>query len=121
MRFMTVNNLNDLQEYLDMENVNFIIYLYGERCPPCLKLKPLLEEKFKNMDNDETVFLKINYKASKEINKFLGLKKIPFIVLYKNKERVFDIQSSDFSKVYPPILENLNLEENDNFEIGDDF
>ena len=121
MRFMTVNNIKDLKEYLEMDNVNFIIYLYGERCAPCLKLKPLLEEKFKKIDDDDTVFLKINYKASKEINQFLGLKKIPFVVLYKNKERIFDIQSGNYNLVYPPIIEKLDLKEESDFEIGDNF
>ena len=121
MKFDTVNNLNDLKEYLSKDEINIIIYLYGERCPPCLRLKPLLEEKFRKLGDENTVYLKINKNASKEINQFLGMKKIPFMVLYKNKERIFDVQSGNFNLVYPPILEKLELQEIDEFEIGDDF
>jgi len=49
------------------------------------------------------------------------MKRIPFVVLYKNKERISDIQSGNFNLVYPKILEKMELQEIDEFEIGEDF
>ena len=124
MKTIELNNLNEIKKYLYYYNLNIIILFYGTRCKPCLKLKPLLKEKLDSLKEEcleNTIMIKIDYAADPDINEYFGLKHVPFIILYKNKEKVFDIQSSKIDLVFPNIIEKLKIKEEYKFDITDDF
>ena len=124
MKTVDLNDLNEIKKYLENDKLNVIILFHGAKCKPCLKLKPLLKEKLDSLKEESlenTVMIKIDYLANPDINEYFDLKHIPYIILYKNKEKVFDIQSSKIDLVYPNIIEKLEIKEEYKFDMSDDF
>jgi len=120
---------------IDIENKNqllaakykyerIIFYIYGDTCKPCQELKPKLFELLKSHD-DSIVVAMINYKTSKEMNEYFNLKKIPYLVMYKDSKKMSDIQSSKLELIKPCLSESFGMEfvpeaENDDFFLDDD-
>lgn len=124
MKTIETSDLNEIKKYLEDDNLNIIILFHGAKCKPCLKLKPLLKEKLESLKEENlenTIMIKIDYLANPDVNEYFELKLIPYIILYKNKKKVFDIQSSKIDLVFPNIIEKLKIKEEYKFDISDDF
>ena len=124
MKTVDLTDLNEIKKYLENDKLNKIILFHGTKCKPCLELKPLLKEKLDSLKEESlenTIMIKINKSANPVVNKYFELKKIPYLILYKNKERVFEIQSSKIDLVYPNIIEKLKIKEEYKFDMSDDF
>ena len=119
MKLIEINTLDELKE--KMKTNDLVILLYGLKCGPCLKLKPLLDDKIMRTESDKTLYVKISKTQSKEINEYLNLKRLPLVSVIKNSELVYNKQSADINVLYPDIIKILNLEDPDTYIIDNDF
>jgi thioredoxin-like negative regulator of GroEL len=104
MKIITIENKNELLA-AKYEHDNIIFLIYGDTCKPCQDLKPKLFEFLKDNDSAELEFTLVmaNYKSSKEINKYFGLKKIPFLVFCREADIKGSIQSSKMELILPEL------------------
>lgn len=119
MKLIEINTLDELKEKAKTNNL--VILLYGVKCKPCLKLKPLLDDKILRTESDKTLYVKISKTQSKEINEYLNLKRLPLVSVIKDNEIVYSQQSGDIDVVYPEIINVLGLEDPDTYNIDMDF
>ena len=125
MKIIPIQNKNQLLAI--KYSADYVIFLvFGEKCEPCKILKPKLIEFLQKHDSLEHEFnlVLINYKSSKEINKYFYLKKIPFLVFCKDTEIKGSIQSSKMELVIPVLNKcfDLNLsDDDDKLDFNGDF
>ena len=66
MKLVEIETLSELKE--QMKTHDLVVLLYGNKCKPCLKLKPLLDDKVLRTESDKTLYVNIIKTQSKEIN-----------------------------------------------------
>lgn len=104
-------------------NDRILFLVYGDKCKPCQELKPKLFDLLENNSNHNIVIGLINYKASKEINEYFNLKKIPYLVPSVDANLLDTLQSSKMELVHPFLEKSFNLEflKTEEEEEEDDF
>lgn len=121
---ITIENKNQLlaSKY---SNDRLLYLIYGDTCKPCQELKPKLFELLDNNSNNGVVVGMISYKASKEINEYFNLKKIPYLVACVDSKIIDTIQSSKMELVHPFLEKSFGVEflkcDNTGVNEDDDF
>ena len=118
---ITIENKNQLlaSKY---SNDRLLYLIYGDTCKPCQELKPKLFELLDNNSNNGVVVGMISYKASKEINEYFNLKKIPYLVACVDSKIINTIQSSKMELVHPFLEKSFGVEflKCDNTDVNED-
>ena len=106
---ITIKNKNQLLA-AKYSNDRLLYLIYGDKCAPCQTLKPQLFKLLENNINNGIVVEMINYKASKEINQYFELKKIPYLVACVDGKIIDTIQSSKMELVHPFLEKSFEME-----------
>lgn len=95
--------LHDMTQFIE-SNDTCIILFHGEKCKPCQRLKPHLIEK---CDTHNIPLAMITWKADKEANVYVDLKKVPYVVLAQQHSIKAKIQNSNIEVTWPFIESNM--------------
>ena len=120
----------EIQSYNEFKNINSnyklsFIQIGATWCGPCKKIKPLIEEYMKNLEENDIVFIKIDYdelEEDEELKELIKVEKLPYITIY-NKIKCDEGKSTgDFEEMKKYIENKLEKKEELNkLEMEDDF
>lgn len=119
---MLIQNIISYEDLLNyIKNYNHIfINISANWCKPCNEIKPLIEKFVSVINENNVIYLKLNYAVYEEddlFNKFFNMKKIPYFGYIKNGELISSFGSGDFSYVSKKIFDYISmikLEEKEN-------
>ena len=84
------DNKMEFAEYSELIQSGELVFIdfYAPWCGPCRKMMPMIDSLKVDYHNKINI-VKVNVDASKKLAKELQLTGVPFLVLYKNGERVY--------------------------------
>lgn len=81
-------NKDEFDRLVNNEPLLFVDF-YAPWCAPCREMMPMIDELLPAYHNDIHL-LKVNVDASRKLAKEMKLKGVPYLVLYRNGETVFE-------------------------------
>lgn len=84
---ITDTNLDGLNKILSSTDLPVVVDLWAPWCGPCLGFAPVYQ-KLARETGDRMVFLKINTEAFPDASSILGVRGIPTLILFKNKDEL---------------------------------
>ncbi len=81
-------SIADFRSILSKEPLVFVDF-YAPWCAPCREMMPMIDELLPQYHADIHL-LKVNVDASRDLARDLGLKGVPYLVLYQNGKAVFE-------------------------------
>lgn len=91
---------------IQKETTKFVLLIFGNHCAPCRRLKPKLFEKIREHNIPLGM---IYHNQDPELNKYVGLGKIPYVVAFDGDHILGGIQNSDIDVTWPFVQEKLSL------------
>lgn len=123
MKTFIIENYTDFEEkFNNIEHKNIIINISATWCKPCNNIKEKLQEFIDEIDENNSIFLKIDYdkmNEEEEFNNYLEIKKIPYFYIFIEKKKVKEFQTSNIENIKINIMNELNI--NNNFNLTEDF
>lgn len=123
MKTFIIENYTDFEEkFNNIEHKNIIINISATWCKPCNNIKEKLQEFIDEIDENNSIFLKIDYNKmneEEEFNNYLEIKKIPYFYIFIEKKKVKEFQTSNIENIKINIMNELNI--NNNFNLTEDF
>ncbi len=115
---MIIYNIKRYEELVEYMNkyTYLIINISAIWCKPCLKIKPLIENYIKVIDENEYCYIKIDYftyELDNRFDKMFNMTKIPYFCIIKNKNIVNKIITSDFMQISKYIYDYIKTEKLD--------
>jgi len=111
LKLVELTNESEIAEYL--ENGGKLVFMYGPKCPPCQKLKPLLLQDLALLPQQVTMGI-VDAQAHRELRKPYGAHLIPFLIVFgprsdSSSESETDLPTSPVSKLRAT-LQNSDIE-----------
>jgi thiol-disulfide isomerase/thioredoxin len=123
MHIKNIESYENFQEYLDKYEY-IIVNISAVWCKPCLAIKPLMEKYINIINEDEFIYLKIDYSVYEiddRFEQYFHMKKIPYFGMISKKELLQIIVSGDFGTVSKRIYDFIKLIKKSNVNIlGDE-
>ncbi len=106
-------NVDDYEELISSESLVFIDF-YAPWCAPCRKMMPLIDS-LKTEYHGKIKIEKVNSDVSKKLVKDLKLIGVPYFVLYKNNELLYEksgmVSREELKEVFNKYLQEENKKE----------
>lgn len=84
----TIHTKEDLQYLLKtVLDTSIIIYVGASWCNPCKKAFPIVETHFRNRQQRNAIFIKLDYDDDKSAVSFLKVRSVPSIFYFKNNSK----------------------------------
>ena len=103
---------NTLDEFVTKSTLPVFIDLWGDWCPPCKRIEPVIKE-LSDYYKEKMVFAKLNTDENPEISKKFEVMSIPMFLILNNKMELLDkfvgaIPKSKFVERIENSLKKLN-------------
>ena len=125
MKIFNIESYSEFEEkFNDYNNDYIIINISADWCKPCNAIKESLTNFISNFDNNNSIFLKINYDLFEEEENFIeffDVKKIPYFYIYKDKIKIKEFQTSNMEIIKNEIESELLKNDKETFNISNDF
>jgi len=99
----SITEIEDFKKEL-VDNKLVIIDYWANWCGPCKNIAPFYEELSKKYN---ACFLKVDIDEAEELSESVGIKCLPTFQIYKNGEKIEEINGADKEKLESAIKNNL--------------
>jgi thiol-disulfide isomerase/thioredoxin len=125
MKIFDIENYTDFENFFN-NNINefIIINISASWCKPCNEIKKNLLNFINNINNNNSIFLRIEYdliENDENFMKFFEINKIPYFYIYKNKSKINEFQNSNIEFIKNEINSELLKNDNIPFNLTNDF
>ena len=99
--------LLSLQQLVETENRLIVVDCYAEWCGPCKKIAPaisLLEDKYKNNNNNGILVLKVDIDECDDISKEYEIKSLPTILYFKHGKLIDKFIGANMEEIEKKIV-----------------
>ena len=93
-------------ERVKKEGKKFLVLVFDNKCGPCKRLKP---ELFKKVEESDISLGMIFRNQDPDVNKYIGVTKIPYVAAFDGENLLGGIQNSDITITWPFIKEKFGL------------
>jgi thiol-disulfide isomerase/thioredoxin len=115
-----IDNITSYKELdIVMDNHNYVILKFGAKwCKPCQEMKTEFKSYIDNLDTESCIVVDIDIDDFEDIDQHFTITKIPFFIIYENKIKKYEFNSSQMNV----IKTNFEIYTNDNkLTISEDF
>ena len=81
-------SLSNFDELVLNSEKTVLVDFYGDWCPPCKMLAPIIEKVASENANENLVFVRVNVDDENDLSNKYGIQSIPTLVLIKNGKEV---------------------------------
>lgn len=125
MKIINIENFNIFKEIFEDNNNDYVIINIGASwCKPCNNIKEELINFIRDMKQENSVFLKIDYDLIEEDEDFLeyiDVKKIPYFYIFKDKIKLKEFQTGNMEIIKTEISSEILNNDLNTFNLTSDF
>ena len=125
MKIIHIENYNQFLNFFNNNTIDYIIInISASWCKPCNEIKEELNEFIDNLIIENTIFLKIDYdllEEEQDFYKYLQPNKIPYFYILKDKSIQTHFQTSNMEIIKKNITTEIIDNNNNNFDLSNDF
>jgi thiol-disulfide isomerase/thioredoxin len=125
MKIIHIENYNQFLNFFNNNTIDYIIInISASWCKPCNEIKEELNEFIDNLIIENTIFLKIDYdllEEEQDFYKYLQPNKIPYFYIFKDKSIQNHFQTSNMEIIKKNITTEIIDNNNNNFDLSNDF
>tara|TARA_B100001989_G_C24457273_1_gene422248 strand:- start:333 stop:710 length:378 start_codon:yes stop_codon:yes gene_type:complete len=125
MKIINIENFNIFKEIFEDNNNDYVIINIGASwCKPCNNIKEELINFIRDMKQENSVFLKIDYDLIEEDEDFLeyiDVKKIPYFYIFKDKIKLKEFQTGNIEIIKSEISSEILNNDSNTFNLTSDF
>jgi|SaaInlStandDraft_7_1057024.scaffolds.fasta_scaffold01313_12 hypothetical protein len=125
MKIFDIENYTEFEKIFNNYTNDFIIInISAIWCKPCNEMKEKLLNFINSINNNESLFLRIEYdliENDENFMKFFEFSKIPYFYIYKNKSKINEFQNSNIEFIKNEINAELLKNDDIQFKLTNDF
>jgi len=121
MKIENITSYENFENYLK-EYKYIFINISANWCKPCNEIKPSLEKFISVINENNIIYLKLNYSVYEEeylFDSYFGMKKIPYFAFIKDGILKESFVSGDFSYVSKKIFDYITNIKSEDLKIED--
>ena len=100
-------------ELLQLQRQSFVFLISKKTCKPCTFLKP---ELIKKCQEEKIDLYMAERGQDEELDAYVGVKKVPYVIVFREGELIDGLQHSNIKKVWPFVDDRIHeLVFEDNF------
>ena len=125
MQLIIIESFEQFNNYLNNNSYDFIIInVSASWCKPCNAIKEEFSNYINNLNQENSVCLKIDYdlmEEEPEFHEILTIEKIPYFFVFYLKNKIEQFQSSTMEIIVNKIENSIKQETQKSFDINEDF